>query len=71
MGVVAPSRIDAWKMPTGLPAICPVVWARELQYFSQLMQRANSLEKTQMLEKLEDKRRRGLQRLKWLDGITD
>jgi len=43
----------------------------KLQYFSQLMQRANSLEKTQMLEKLEDKRRRGLQRLKWLDGITD
>ena len=37
----------------------------KLQYFSQLMQRANSLEKTQMLEKIEDKRRRGLQRMKW------
>ena len=43
----------------------------KLQYFSQLMQRANSLEKTQMLEKIEDKRRRGLQRMKRLEGITD
>ena len=42
----------------------------KLQYFSQLMQRANSLEKTLMLGKIEGKRRRGLQRIRWLDGIT-
>ena len=35
------------------------------------MQRANSLEKTQMMEKIEGKRRRGQQRMRWLDGITD
>ena len=42
-----------------------------LQYFSHLMQRADSLEKTLMLEKTEGKRRRGQQRMRWLDGITD
>ena len=43
----------------------------KLQYFGHLMQRANSLEKTLMLGKIEGKRRRGLQRMRWLDGITD
>ena len=43
----------------------------KLQYFGQLMQRANSLEKTLMLGKIEGKRRRGKQRMRWLDGITD
>ena len=43
----------------------------KLQYFGHLMQRANSLEKTQMLGKIEGKRRRGQQRMKWLDGITN
>ena len=42
-----------------------------LQYFGHLMQRANSLEKTLMLGKIEGKRRGGRQRIKWLDGITD
>ena len=42
-----------------------------LQYFSHLMQRANSLEKNLMLGKIEGKRRRGQQRMRWLDGITD
>ena len=42
-----------------------------LQYFGLLMQRANSLEKTLMLGKIKGKRRRGQQRMKWLDGITD
>ena len=42
-----------------------------LQYFGHLMWRANSLEKTLMLAKIEGKRRRGWQRMKWLDGITD
>ena len=42
-----------------------------LQYFGHLMQRASSLEKTLMLEKIEGKRRRGQQRMKWLDSITN
>ena len=43
----------------------------KLQYFGHLMQRADSLEKTLMLEKIEGKRRRRLQRMRWLDGITN
>ena len=43
----------------------------KLQYFSHLMQRANSLEKTLMLGKTEDKKRRGQQRMRWLDGIIN
>ena len=43
----------------------------KLQYFGHLMWRANSLEKTLMLEKLEGKRRRGWQRMRWLDSITN
>ena len=43
----------------------------KLQYFGHLMQRANSLEKTLILEKIKGKRRRGQQRIKWLEGITD
>ena len=42
-----------------------------LQYFDHLMQRADSLEKTLMLGKIEGKRRRGRQRMRWLDGTTD
>ena len=42
-----------------------------LQYFGHLMQRANSLEKTLMLGKIEGRRGRGQQRMRWLDGITD
>ena len=43
----------------------------KLQYFGHLMQRADSLEKTLMLGKIEGSRRRGQQRIRWLDGITD
>ena len=43
----------------------------KLQYFGHLMQRTDSLEKTLMLGKIEDGRRRGQQRMRWLDGITD
>ena len=43
----------------------------KLQYFGHLRQRADSLEKTLMLGKTEDRRRRGRQRTRWLDGITD
>ena len=43
----------------------------KLQYFDHLMQRADSFEKTLMLGKIEGRRRRGQQRMRWLDGITD
>ena len=43
----------------------------KLQYFDHLMQRADSFEKTLMLRKIEGGRRRGRQRMRWLDGITD
>ena len=43
----------------------------KLQYFGHLMRRVNSLEKTLMLGKIEGGRRRGRQRMRWLDGITD
>ena len=43
----------------------------KLQYFGHLMQRVDSLEKTLMLGKIEGNRRRGQQRMRWLDGITD
>ena len=43
----------------------------KLQHFGHLMQRADSLEKTLMLGKIEGRRRRGRQRMRWLDGITD
>ena len=43
----------------------------KLQYFGHLMQRADSFEKTLRLEKIEGGRRRGQQRMRWLDGITD
>ena len=42
----------------------------KLQYFGHLMRRANSMEKTLMLGKIEDRRRKGQQRMRWLDGIT-
>ena len=43
----------------------------KFQYFGHLMQRADSLEKTLMLGKIEGRRRKGRQRMRWLDGITD
>ena len=43
----------------------------KLQYFGHLMQRADSLEKTMMLGKIEGRRRRGRQRMRWLDGVTN
>ena len=47
------------------------MWKRKLQYFGHLMQRADSLEKTLMLREIEGSRRRGQQRMSWLDGITN
>ena len=43
----------------------------KLQYFGHLMQRADSFEKTQMLGKIEGRKRRGRQRMRWLDGFTN
>ena len=43
----------------------------KLQYFGHLMRRANSLEKTPMLRKIESRKRKGWQRMRWLDNITD
>ena len=47
------------------------MWKLKLQYFGHLMQRADSFEKTLMLGKIERERRRGQQRIRWLDGITN
>ena len=47
------------------------MWKLKLQYFGHLMRRADSFEKTLMLGKIEGRRRRGRQRMRWLDGITD
>ena len=46
-------------------------WSQKLQYFGHLMRRVDSLEKTLMLGGIEGKRRKGRQRMRWLDGITD
>ena len=48
-----------------------LMWKLKLQYFGHLMQRADSFEKTLMLGKIEGRRRRGQQRMRWLDGITN
>ena len=48
-----------------------LMWKLKLQYFGHLMQRDNSLEKTLMPRKTEGRKRRGWQRMRWLDGITD
>ena len=48
-----------------------LMWKLKLQYFGHLMRRADSLEKTLMLGKTEGRRRRGQQRMRWLDGITN
>ena len=47
-----------------------MLWLK-LQYFGHLMRRANSFEKTLMLGKIEGRRRKGQQRMRWLDGITE
>ena len=63
--------------PSILKEICPeysldgLMLKLKLQYFGHLMQRADSLEKMLMLGKIEGRRRRGQQRMRWLDGITN
>ena len=72
------SPLDCKKIqPTIVKEISPEYSLKELmlklklQYFGHLIQRGDSLEKTLMLRKTEGKRRRGRQRVRWLDGITD
>ena len=72
------SLLDCKKIrPVNLKEISPeyslegLMLKLKLQYFDHLMQRTDSLEKTLMLGKIEVKRRRGRQRTRWLDGITD
>ena len=48
-----------------------LMWKLKLQYFGNLIRRTDSFEKTLMLEKIENGKRRGGQRMRWLDGITD
>ena len=72
------SPLDSKEIkPVNLKEISPeyslkgLVLKLKLQYFGHQMRRADSLEKTQMLGKIEHRRRRGRQRMRWLDGITD
>ena len=71
------SPLDCKIKPVNLKEINPeyslegLMLRLKLQYFGHLMQRAGSLEKTLMVGKIEGRRRRGQQRTRWLDGITD
>ena len=62
---VHPKVDQSWCSLVGL------ILKLQLQYFGHLMQRVDSFEKTLMLGKIEGRRRRGQQRMRWLDGITD
>ena len=70
-------RIDAfelwcWRRLLRVPcSLEGLMFKMKLQYFGHLMQRDDSFEKTLMLGKIEGRRRRGRQRMRWLDGITD
>ena len=55
----------------GIHSLVGLILKLQLQYFGHLRLRADSLEKTLMLGKIEGRRRRGRQRMRWLDGITD
>ena len=63
-----PSILKEINLENSLEGLMPKL---KLQYFGHLIQRANSLGKTLMLGKIEGRRRRGQQRMRWLDGITD
>ena len=70
-------RVDCKEIQSVLKEISPgcslegLMLKLKLQYFGHLLQRADSLEKTLMLGKIEGRRRRGRQSMRWLDGITD
>ena len=78
-GIMDESK-DEWSRKSNLSVLKEInpecsleglVLKLKLQYFGHLMWRIDSLEKTLMLRKIEDRRRRGQQRMRWLDGITD
>ena len=60
-----------WLLLDSNSGICKTDLKLQLQYFGHLMQRADSFEKTLMLGKIEGRRRKGLWRMRWLDGIID
>ena len=63
--------LDSKEIKPVSPKLEGLMLKLKLQYFGHLMRRADSLEKTLVLGKIEGKRRRGRQRMRWLDGITD
>ena len=65
------SPLDSKEIKPVSPKLEGLMLKLKLQYFGHLMRRADSLEKTLVLGKIEGKRRRGRQRMIWLDGITD
>ena len=65
------AELQCGKIKKWLNPLKGVILKLKLQYFSHLMRRADSLEKILMLGKIGGRRRRGLQRIRWLDGITD
>ena len=69
--VVHLELIFVFGMRWGQDLFSPHMFKLKLQYFGHLMRRADSFEKTLMLGMIEGKRRRGQQRMRWLDGITD
>ena len=78
VSIVSPSICHARRSNQSIlkeisPGICleGMMLKQKLQYFGHLMRRVDSLEKTLMLGGIEGKRRRGCQRMRWLDGITD
>ena len=64
------SPLDCKEINSGI-SLEGMMLKLKLQYFGHLLQRVNSLEKTLMLGEIEGRRRRGQQRMRWLDGITD
>ena len=74
MGVLWTARRSKQSILKGISPGCSLgglMWKLKLQYFGHLMQRVDSFEKTLMFRKTEGRRRRGRQRIRWLDGITD
>ena len=74
LGVLWTARRSKQSILKGISPGCSLgglMWKLKLQYFGHLMQRVDSFEKTLMFRKTEGRRRRGRQRIRWLDGITD
>ena len=70
-GLAGQNRIPESQPPRKPASILQLMLKLKLQYFGHLMRRTDSFEKTLLLRKIEGRRRRGRQRMRWLDGITD